>query len=190
MQSTKKRTYSMVITAMLLAVGMILPFITGQIQAIAKIISPLHIPVLICGLCCGWKWGLALGAVLPLLRGLLFGIPVFPTSALPMAFECAAYGLLTGLLYPLLLKVIKGKSHLPAMLTALISAMVIGRFVGGGAKALLISAGIIGVKVPFTFAAFFTSYFVSTAPGAVIHIFLIPMIVLALEKARMSPLVS
>ena len=66
----------MVITAMLLAVGMILPFITGQIQAIAKIISPLHIPVLICGLCCGWKWGLALGAVLPLLRGLIFGIRV------------------------------------------------------------------------------------------------------------------
>ena len=84
----------MVIAAMLLAVGIILPFITGNIQAIAKIISPLHIPVLICGLCCGWKWGLALGAILPLLRGLLFGIPVFPTSALPMAFELAAYGTL------------------------------------------------------------------------------------------------
>ena len=187
MESTRKKTYSMAITAMLLAVGLVLPFITGQIQAIAKIISPLHIPVLICGLCCGWKWGIALGFVLPLLRGLLFGIPVFPTSALPMAFECAAYGLITGLVYALLLKTVKGKSHLPAILIALVSAMILGRFVGG---ALFIALGIIGVKVPFTFAAFFTSYFVSTAPGAVIHIILIPMVVLALEKARLSPLAS
>ena len=31
----------MAITAMLLAIGMVLPFLTGQIQAIARIISPL-----------------------------------------------------------------------------------------------------------------------------------------------------
>ena len=188
MRSTQKRTYSMVITAMLMAVGMVLPFITGQIQAIAKIISPLHIPVLICGLCCGWKWGMALGFVLPLLRGLIFGIPVFPTSALPMAFELAAYGLLTGLIYALLLKKDKGGNHLPGILFSLITAMVLGRFVGGAAKALFISLGVIGSKTPFTFAAFFTSYFVSTALGALIHILVIPMVVLALEKAKLSPM--
>ena len=95
MNSRNKKTYSMVLTAMLLALGLILPFITGNIQAIAKIISPLHIPVLICGLCCGWKWGLGLGMILPLFRSLLFSIPVFPTSALPMVFELGTYGLLT-----------------------------------------------------------------------------------------------
>ncbi len=184
----RKKTYSLVITGMLLAVGMILPFITGNIQAIAKVISPLHIPVLICGLCCGPWWGMGLGIVLPLFRGLIVGIPVMPTSALPMAFELGAYGLLTGLLYPLMLKIIKNKNHLPAMLCALIPAMILGRFVGGAAKALMISAGIIGSKSPFTFAAFFTSYFVSTALGAVIHIVLVPLVVLALEKAKLSPL--
>ena len=187
MKDTQKKTYSLVITAMLLAVGLVLPFITGNIQAIAKIISPLHIPVLICGLCCGWKWGLGLGIVLPLLRGLLFGIPVFPTSALPMAFELGCYGLLTGLLYPLFLKAFKKKNHLPAMLCALVTAMVLGRFVGGAAKALFIAVGVIGSKTPYTFAAFFTSYFVSTAVGALIHIVLIPIVVLALEKAKLSP---
>ena len=190
MNNSQKKTYSLVITAMLLAVGLVLPFITGNIQAIAKIISPLHIPVLICGLCCGWKWGLGLGIVLPLLRGLLFGIPVFPTSALPMAFELGAYGLLTGLLYPLFLKAFKSKNHLPAMLCALIISMVLGRFVGGAAKALFISVGVIGSKSPYTFSAFFTSYFVSTAVGALIHIVLVPAVVLALEKAKLSPVVS
>ena len=112
----------MVITAMLLAVGMILPFLTGQIQAIAKVICPLHIPVLICGLCCGWKWGLGLGIVLPLLRGIIFGIPVFPTSALPMAFELAAYGAVTGLMYAFLLGKRKGTNHLPLILCSLITA--------------------------------------------------------------------
>ena len=188
MPARQQRIRSLVITAMLLAVGLVLPFITGNIQAIAKIISPLHIPVLICGLCCGWSWGLGLGIVLPLLRGLLFGIPVFPTSALPMAFELAAYGLLTGLLYPAFLKLFKSKNHLPAMLCALIVSMVLGRFVGGAAKALFITLGVIGSKSPYTFAAFFSSYFVSTAAGAVIHLILVPAVVTALEKAKLSPL--
>ena len=195
----------MVITAMLLAVGLVLPFLTGQIQAIARTISPLHIPVLICGLCCGWKWGLGLGIILPLLRGLIFGMPVFPTSALPMAFELGAYGLLTGLLYKAFLKAVSGRSrasadtqgsgntrggkgHLPLILAALIISMIIGRFVGGAAKAVLLSLGVIGSGSPFTFAAFFSSYFVSTAVGAVIHIILVPAVVLALEKAGLSPL--
>jgi len=178
----------MVITAMLLAVGLVLPFLTGQIQAVAKVISPLHIPALICGLCCGWKWGLGLGIVLPLLRGLIFGIPVFPTSALPMAFELGVYGLLTGLLYPLLLKLIKSKTHLPAILTAQITAMIIGRFVGGAAKAAFLALGVISSKSPYTFHAFFTSYFISTALGAVIHVVLVPAVVLALERAGLSPI--
>ena len=187
-QGSKQKTYSMVIAAMLLAVGIILPFITGNRQAIAKIISPLHIPVLICGLCCGWKWGLALGAILPLLRGLLFGIPVFPTSALPMAFELAAYGTFTGLLYSVFLNRSRSGKHLGGILFALITSLIIGRFVGGAATALVLSLGVIGSKTPFTCAAFFTSYFVSTALGALIHIFLIPVVVLALEKAKLSPM--
>ena len=32
---------------------------------------PMHLPVLLCGLICGWQWGLGVGFVLPLLRSLL-----------------------------------------------------------------------------------------------------------------------
>ena len=188
MTSSSKKIYSLTITAVLLAVGLVLPFLTGQIQAISRVISPLHIPVLICGLCCGWKWGLGLGIVLPLLRSLLFGMPPFPSSALPMAFELAAYGLFAGLLYKAFLKKNRSGNHLAPMLAALVIAMILGRFVGGAAKALFISAGIIGSKTPFTFAAFFSSYFVSTAVGALIHIIIVSVIVLALERAGLSPM--
>ena len=180
----------MVYAALFLALAMVLPFLTGQIPQIGTLISPLHIPALLCGFICGWPWGLAVGVVTPLLRALLFGMPPFPNAALPMAFELGAYGLLTGLLYPLFLRVYRKENHLPAILTALILAMIGGRIVGGAAKAALLTFGLIGSQSPYTFAAFFASYFTSTAPGALIHVVLIPAIVLALEKAKLSLLVK
>lgn len=190
MDRKKTNIYSMVLSGILLAVGMVLPYLTGQIQAISRIISPLHIPALLCGLCCGWQWGLGLGLLLPILRGITLGMPPFPAVALPMAFELGTYGLAAGLLYPVFVKLLKSKNHLPAMVTALVIAMIAGRIVGGAAKAALLAFGIIGSKAPFTFAAFITGYFVSTAPGAAIHIVLIPAIMLVIEKAGLSPLAS
>lgn len=180
----------MVYAALFLALAMVLPFLTGQIPQIGTLISPLHISALLCGFICGWPWGLAVGVVTPLLRALLFGMPPFPNAALPMAFELGAYGLLTGLLYPLFLRVYRKENHLPAILTALILAMIGGRIVGGATKAALLTFGLIGSQSPYTFAAFFASYFTSTAPGALIHAVLIPAIVLALEKAKLSLLVK
>ena len=184
----------MVITAVLLAIGLLLPFLTGQMQTIGKFISPLHIPVLICGLCCGWQWGLGLGIILPIMRGLIFGMPPFPVVALPMAFELGAYGAITGLLYPVCIRFFsakcKVKNHIPAIYASLIIAMICGRFIGGAAKWLFISIGVIGSKDPYTFAAFFTSYFVDTAIGAVIHLVIVPAVVIAVEKARLSPMCS
>lgn len=190
MNQRNNSLYRLVLSGVLLAVGLVLPFLTGQLQSFGQMISPLHIPVLICGLTCGWQWGLGLGIVLPILRGLTFGMPPFPTVGLPMAFELGAYGLLTGLLYPLFLRLLKKENHLPAMLCALAAAMIGGRVIGGAAKAALLAFGIIGSKSPYTFAAFFASYFTSTAVGALIHIILIPAVVLSLEKARLSPLAS
>ena len=174
----------MIVTAVLLAVGLLLPFLTGQIQTIGKLISPLHIPVLIGGLTCGWLWGGVLGAVLPLLRMVIFGMPALP-MALPMTFELCAYGALTGILYPLLCRVLRGR-RFPAMMCALASAMLGGRIVGGIAKALLLAGGAIS-GAPMTFEAFIASYFVDTAVGAVIHLIVVPVVVAALEKAKLSP---
>lgn len=188
MQKKSTSTYPLTISAILLGVGMGLPYLTGQLQAISKVISPLHIPVLLCGLCCGWQWGLGLGVLLPVLRGLTLGMPPFPAIALPMAFELGTYGLIAGLHYPFFVRLYKKKDHLPAMLTALITAMLLGRIVGGIAKAGLLALGIINSRSPFTFSAFIAGYFVATAPGALIQLCLLPPIALALERAGLSPL--
>ena len=180
--------YRMLVTAALLGIGLVLPFLTGQLQTIGKLLSPLHIPVLICGLTCGWAWGGALGLILPVLRMALFGMPAAP-MAYPMTFELCAYGVVTGLLYPWLRRELcgrRGAKPLVVMLATLGIAMVAGRIVGGAAKALLLMAGAIP-GVPLTFVAFVASYFVDTAVGAVVHLIVVPAVVLALEKARLSP---
>lgn len=96
--NTKKLVYS----ALFLALALVLPFLTGQIQTFGQMLAPMHLPVLLCGFLCGPVWGLAVGAVAPLLRSMMFGMPpMFPT-AVAMAFELAAYGLFSGLFYHLL----------------------------------------------------------------------------------------
>ena len=62
---------NLVLAAMFLAIGLVLPFFTGQIPAVGKMLLPMHIPVLLCGLICGWQYGLGIGFILPLLRSLL-----------------------------------------------------------------------------------------------------------------------
>lgn len=176
----RSNLYKLLLTAILLALGMVLPFFTGQIPAIGQAISPLHIPAFIAGLTCGWGWGLALGVILPLLRSMVFGMPPLVAVAIPMAFELAAYAVVSALCYALLRRRMK---NLPAMLLALIIAMIAGRILGGAAKAVVM--GITGSG--FTFAMFISSYFVTTAAGALIHLILVPAVVLALEKARLSP---
>ena len=173
--------YRLVLTAVLLAVGFVLPYLTGQIPAIGKVVSPLHIPVLIAGLTCGPVYGAALGAALPLLRGMILVLPRLMPTAVAMAFEMAGYGLMTGLMYALLRRSIPVKNHLPAMLGALVIAMAAGRCLGGAAMAVLLGG-------QYTFAAFVAAYFTGTAVGAVIHLILVPAVVTALEKARLSPL--
>ncbi len=180
----KSNLYPLVITAILLALGMVLPFLTGQLPTIGQTISPLHIPALICGLTCGPVYGAALGVILPLLRSLVFGMPPLVPVALPMAFELCTYGLFCGLLYPFFRRIMRKKSNLIPMLAALVLAMLLGRLVGGAAKTVVM--GITGKG--YTFQAFLAGYFTGTAIGALIHIILVPAIVLALEKAKLVPL--
>lgn len=71
----KKSIKNLTISAVFLAVGLVLPFFTGQIPAIGNMLLPMHIPVFLCGLICGWQYGAAVGFILPLFRSLLFSAP-------------------------------------------------------------------------------------------------------------------
>lgn len=169
-----KKTYKkMVFAAVCLALCMVLPFLTGQIPQIGKALSPMHIPVLLCGFIAGPWYAAAVGAIAPLLRFAMFGMPqLFPTG-LAMCFELAAYGALSGVFYGLLPK--KPWS----VYASLIAAMLGGRIVWGIVTAILLSAS----DSPFTWAAFIAGGFTNAVPGIILHIVLVPVIVLALERA-------
>ena len=173
----------LVIGAMLIAAALVLPMFLGNVQLFMQGVSPMHIPALIAGLTLGPWWGAAVSFIMPLLRGLLFGMPPLMPTGLCMAFELAAYGLITGLLYPIFVRRF-GKNHVPAILITMLIAMVAGRCVGGVAQALIS----LGRGGSYGLQAFVTAYFVKTAVGAVLHLIVVPVIVLALEGAKLSPL--
>lgn len=101
-------TKKLVLSAFFLALGLVLPFLTGQIPEIGNMISPMHFPVMLCGFICGGPYGALVGLILPPLRFLLFQMPpLFPTG-IAMAFEMGTYGLVCGLLYGRLQQNLKG----------------------------------------------------------------------------------
>ena len=168
----RKLTYA----ALFLALALVLPFLTGQIPQIGSALSPMHIPVLLCGFLVGWPLGLAVGFIAPLLRSVIFGMPVMVPGAVAMAFELAVYGLISGILYRLLPK----KKW--SIYVTLIVAMLAGRVIWGIAR--LIIAGLSGNS--FTWALFLAGAFTNAIPGIILHIILIPVIVMVLERAGLS----
>ena len=71
-----RNTRKLILAALFLALGYVLPFFTGQVPAVGKMLLPMHIPVLLCGFVCGWQYGLVVGFVVPLFRSMLAGMPV------------------------------------------------------------------------------------------------------------------
>ena len=51
---TKNLIQKMCLCAMFIALAFVLPFLTMQINEIGDMLCPMHIPVMLCGLICGW----------------------------------------------------------------------------------------------------------------------------------------
>lgn len=168
-----KNIKKLVLSGVLLAVTIILPFLTGQIPQIGSMLSPMHIPVLICGFVCGWPYGLVIGAVAPVLRFFLFGMPPLFPVGIAMTFELAAYGMCAGLLYKYLPK------KTINIYVSLLAAMFAGRVVWGAAMFVIAKTA----SIDFGISAFFAGAFINAVPGIMVHIILIPIIVMALKKA-------
>jgi len=164
----------MVLSAVCLALCLLLPFLTGQIPEIGSKLSPMHIPVLLCGFLCGWPWGLLVGLIAPPLRFLLFGMPpIFPTGT-AMMVELAVYGAAAGILYRLLPQKAWG------LYGALLIAMLLGRLAWGAMQWIFLLAG----TASFSFQAFLAGAFLNAWPGIICHVLIIPPIVAALRKAK------
>ena len=173
-----KKVRNLILAALFLAMAFVLPFFTGQIPEVGSMLCPMHIPVLLCGFFCGWPWGLIVGLVAPLLRSFTLGMPpLFPT-AVCMALELAAYGAVSGLMHKLLPR------KKPCVYLSLITAMIVGRLVWGGAMYLCM--GLKGGQ--FTIAAFLAGAVTNALPGIIVQIVLIPILVMLLDKKDPSRL--
>lgn len=161
-----------ILGAFFIALGIVLPFFTAQIPQIGSMLLPMHLPVLLSGFVCGGGVGAIVGFITPLLRSVLFGMPPM-FAAITMAFELAAYGFVSGVLYKALRKT---KVNI---YVALISAMVVGRVVWGVVRFVQTMAA----GTQFTFAMFIASAFSGAAPGIVLQLIVVPAVVILLQRA-------
>ena len=165
---------NVVLAALFLALAFVLPLLTGHVPQIGAMLCPMHFPILLAGFVLGGPWGLAVGFIAPLLRSVLFGMPpLFPT-ALSMAFELATYGFVSGVVYR------RVKHTLPMTYATLLTAMVAGRIVWGVVRFVL--AGLTGSSFPFS--AFLAGALLNALPGIIAQLILIPLILTALQKAK------
>jgi hypothetical protein len=165
-----------IITALCIALCVVLPMAFHSVADAGKILMPMHIPVLLCGLICGWPFGLLCGIAGPLASSLFAGMP--PIAYLPnMLVELAVYGLVTGLI----MQLVHTKEIYLDLHIALLTALIAGRLASGITRALIFLPG------KYSMAAWAASYFVKALPGLIIQIVLIPSIVFALQKARLIP---
>ena len=189
MKTSNKPLKNLTLAAMFLALGLVLPLLTGQIPQIGNMLLPMHIPVLLCvaallclavpvllcGLICGWQYGGAVGFVMPLLRYLIFGMPPMP-NAVSMAFELAAYGLVIGLLY-----FHARRKNLLSVYISMLVAMIAGRAVWG-----IVQMVVLGLS-GFTWKMFLAGAFLNAIPGIILQLILIPAIMAVLDRTGLVP---
>ncbi len=169
----RKNIKNLTLTAMFLAIGLVLPLLTGQIPQIGSMLLPMHIPVFLCGLICGWQYGAVIGFILPLLRYVIFGMPVLFPTGIAMSFELLTYGLVAGLLYG-----ISRWQCIIALYRSMLAAMLAGRVVWGAVQMILL--GISGNV--FTWRMFMAGAFLNAVPGIIVQLILIPGIMVALNR--------
>lgn len=177
MNQSKSKAYvkNLSLSAMFLAVGLVLPFLTGQVPQIGGMLCPMHLPVLLCGLICGWQYGMAVGLVLPLMRHFLFAMPPLLT-AVAMTFELAAYGAIAGFLY--------ARSRwqcVVALYRSLIIAMIGGRIIWAAVRVIMTGVA----HEPFTWEMFLAGAFFNAIPGIILQLVFIPAVMVALDRAGM-----
>ncbi len=167
----------LVIAAMMLALCLLLPFLTGQIREIGRMLAPMHLPVLICGFVCGPFWGMAVGLAAAPLRSMMFSMPAVPECFF-MAAELAVYGLMSGLFYRIFPK------KLPFYYLSLLISMVSGRMIYG-----ILHFAVAGIRgEAYLFETFLAATVLGSVPGMILQIVLIPLILAGLKRAGQLPL--
>jgi len=172
----KFSTRNIALAGMFIAMGIVLPFLTAGNPQLGNMFLPMHLPVLIAGFVLGWPLGLIVGFVTPLLRSVMFTTPPMVPVAISMAFELAAFGAVTGIMYRLLPKK-------PIYIyVSLVTAMILGRVVSALANLALLG---FGLRESYNLQIFIAGAFTNAWPGLILQIVLIPVLIIALQKARL-----
>jgi hypothetical protein len=169
----RTKVQKLVLSGMFLCIGMGLPFLTSQIKEIGDTILPMHFPVMLCGVICGYKYGFVVGLILPILRAICFSMPPLYPNSVWMATELATYGLVIGFLY---LKLPKNKCL--SLYVSLVVSMICGRIVWGISKAFLLGLS----NKAFTLAMFVSGGIIDAILGIILQLIFIPCIVKLVER--------
>ena len=165
-----------IVTAVCIALCYVLPLLFHGVQNAGQVFLPMHLPVFLCGLVCGWPFGLLCGLAGPALSSALTSMP--PVAILPvMMRELAVYGTISGLM----MRLVRTKCTYADLYISLLVAILSGRVVAGLAKALIFARG------NYSMASWVTGYVLTSWPGTLIQLVLIPSVVFALMKAHLIP---
>ena len=171
----KKTVVNLVYAAIFLALALVLPSLTMQMDTIGNMLLPMHLPILLCGLVCGKKYGAITGAIAPIFRSFLFGMPNLYPRALAMAIELAAYGFICGWIYSRF-----QRKHIGAVYAALGVALPAGRLLWAVAQILLLGFDF----KTFTFTYFLAETILNAIPGILLQLTLIPAIMTMIHRQR------
>lgn len=164
-----------IICSMCIALCIVMP-IAFHTFGSGDILCPMHIPVFICGLICGWPYGLICGLTGPIISCALTSMPT--VASLPaMAVELMAYGVISGILSKF---VHTGKIYIDLYIS-LITGIVCGRILSGIVNALIFTGG------NYSIAIWVSAYVVTSLPGTIIQLILIPSLIVILTNAHMIP---
>ena len=165
----------LVLTAVCAALCIVVPMAFHSIPNAGQVFLPMHIPVLLCGMLCGWPYGLACGLIGPALSSLLTGMPL-PAVLPGMMVECAVYGCASGVLAHF----VRTGNRYADLYICLIPSMLLGRVISGIVKAWILTPGL-------SLTAWATASFVTGLPGIVLQLVVLPLVYNALIRARLVP---
>ena len=170
----KTNITKMIYTSVFIALGITLPVAFHVIPNAGNILAPMHIPILLCGLICGFPYGLTCGILTPLLSNVLTGMP--NVLYLPgMLCELAAYGLISAFL----MRFVRTNDLYADIYISLGGAMLFGRLFYGIVNAFIFRAGQYSLRI------WATAAFVTAIPGITSQLILIPLVIVALQRAKL-----
>lgn len=157
------------LAGILLALGILLPIAFHALNIGGTVFLPMHFPVLLGGFFLPWGISGLVGLLCPLLSFLFTSMPPVPVLFTMMG-ELFVYGVFSSIAF---------RSWKWGILPSLVFSMVLGRLASIFLNWLLLS--VISGK-NFDFFSIAWALFVIGLPGILIQLFLIPLIVKAVQK--------